>query len=71
MRPIEQAAHLYKMNTVEGYTEDTRAEMYRMSKSYVSAKIRAYKLMDQKLVPLAREEKLGPRHGVREGLRLC
>ena len=55
--PFEQAAHLYKMNTVKGYTEEVLAEMYRMSKSYISAKIRAYRLMDQTLVPTARQRK--------------
>jgi transcriptional regulator with XRE-family HTH domain len=42
--PFEQAAHLYMMSD-KGYTQEALAQRYRMSKSYVSAKHRAYALM--------------------------
>jgi len=45
--PFEQAAHLYKMN-VKGYSEAWLAEAYRQSKTTISHKIRAYKLMTEK-----------------------
>ena len=50
--PFEQAAHLYSM-TQKGYKEVDLAGMYRQSKSYINAKIRAYKLMAETFVPLA------------------
>jgi hypothetical protein len=50
--PFEQAAHLYGM-TQKGYKEVDLAGMYRQSKSYINAKIRAYKLMSEDFVPLA------------------
>jgi len=50
--PFEQAAHLYSM-TQKGYKEVDLAGMYRQSKSYINAKIRAYKLMSETFVPMA------------------
>ena len=54
---FEQAAHLYNMYTRKGYDYDTLTQMYRQSKGYISAKIRAYKLMADCFVPMARERK--------------
>lgn len=48
--PFEQAAHLYKMNK-RGFIEQRLAEFYRLSKSSVSSKLRAYKLMVEKYLP--------------------
>jgi len=48
--PFEQAAHLYKMNK-RGFSEQRLAEFYRLSKSTVSSKLRAYKLMVEKYLP--------------------
>lgn len=45
--PFEQAAHLYKMNT-KGFSEAWLAEAYRQSKTSISHKIRAYRLMTEK-----------------------
>ena len=45
--PFEQAAHLYKMN-MKGFSEAWLAEAYRQSKTSISAKIRAYRLMTEK-----------------------
>lgn len=53
--PFEQAAHLYSMRQ-RGYKEEDLAGMYRQSKSYINAKIRAYKLMAETFVPLAQSE---------------
>ncbi len=47
--PFEQAAHLYKMN-VKGYSEAWLAEAYRLSKTTISHKIRAYRLMTEKFL---------------------
>jgi len=55
--PFEQAAHLYDMNEV-GLSEKALSEQYRMSKSYVNSKIRAYRLMKQTFVPMAHEKKV-------------
>lgn len=55
--PFEQANHLYKMHVVKGIKQDTLAQMYRQSKGYISAKIRAYKLMDKVFVALAQDKK--------------
>jgi hypothetical protein len=55
--PFEQAAHLFDMNE-KGYSEKALAEQYRMSKSYISSKIRAYKLMKLTFVPMALEKKI-------------
>ncbi len=52
--PFEQAAHLYGM-TEKGYKEVDLAGMYRQSKSYINAKIRAYRLMKEMFVPLAQD----------------
>jgi hypothetical protein len=57
--PFEQAAHLYRMNNQKGYSEETLAQMYRQSKGYVSAKIRAYRLMSEVLVPMAQKHQKG------------
>jgi hypothetical protein len=54
--PFEQATHLYKMN-LKGHTQERLAEMFRMSKGYVGAKLRAYKLMAEHFVPMAHEQK--------------
>jgi len=53
--PFEQAAHLYAM-TQKGYKEVDLAGMYRQSKSYINAKIRAYRLMAETFVPLAQDD---------------
>jgi len=53
--PFEQAAHLYSMKQ-RGYKEEDLAGMYRQSKSYINAKIRAYKLMAESFVPLAQSD---------------
>jgi hypothetical protein len=53
--PFEQAAHLYSMKN-QGYNELDLAGMYRESKSYINAKVRAYKLMAEDFVPLAQDE---------------
>ncbi len=53
--PFEQAAHLYGM-TEKGYKEVDLAGMYRQSKSYINAKIRAYRLMKETFVPLAQDD---------------
>jgi hypothetical protein len=52
--PFEQAAHLYRMNE-KGYEQEILAQHFRKSKSYISAKLRAYKLMQEQFVPMARE----------------
>ena len=53
--PFEQAAHLYSMKE-KGYHEQDLAGMYRESKSYINAKIRAYRLMAETFVPLAQDD---------------
>lgn len=53
--PFEQAAHLYRMNENKGVSEGKLAEQYRISKSYVNNKIRAYRLMTEVFVPRAEE----------------
>jgi len=50
-RPFEQAAHLYRMWEKGGYSEARLAEFFRQSKTSISAKIRAYRLMAEKYVP--------------------
>jgi hypothetical protein len=55
--PFEQAAHLYRMNKQKGFSEQALAEMYRESKTYISAKIRAYRLMAETFVETAKERK--------------
>lgn len=47
---FEQAAHLYNMNE-RGFAEAELAETYRLSKSSVNKKIRAFKLMSEKYLP--------------------
>jgi hypothetical protein len=42
--PFEQAAHLFRMSE-KGFEQGQLAQAYRMSKSYVVAKLRAYRLM--------------------------
>ncbi len=49
--PFEQAAHLYEMRK-RGHPEEALSEMYRMSKSSVVQKIRAYTLMKDKYLPM-------------------
>jgi hypothetical protein len=53
--PFEQAAHLYGMSQ-KGYKELDLAGMYRQSKSYINAKIRAYRLMKETFVHLVQDE---------------
>ena len=55
--PFEQAAHLYRMNVQKGITTRELAEMFRESNSYISAKIRAYRLMNDSFVPMAQTRK--------------
>lgn len=55
--PFEQAAHLYRMHMQKAFSIETLAEMYRTSKSYVVAKIKAYRLMTEVYVPLAQSKK--------------
>lgn len=52
---FEQAAHLYRM-TDTGQKEEFLAQTYRQSKGYVSAKIRAYKLMKETYVAAVRKK---------------
>lgn len=54
---FEQGAHLYTMSQ-RGESETQLAGRYRLSKTYISAKLRAYALMRDKFVPLATEAKL-------------
>jgi hypothetical protein len=53
--PVEHAAHLYSLHN-RGYTDQELAGMYRESKSYINAKVRAYKLMAETFVPLAQDD---------------
>lgn len=50
---FEQAAHFYDMHVTKGFKLERLAEMYRMSKSTASAKIRAYRLMVENYMPQA------------------
>lgn len=42
--PFEQAAHLFRLSE-KGYDQGNLAQAFRMSKSYVNAKLKAYRLM--------------------------
>jgi hypothetical protein len=52
--PFEQAFHLYKMQK-KGYTHDQLLLRFRMSRSYLNAKVRAYKLLAETYVPMAQK----------------
>jgi hypothetical protein len=52
--PFEQAFHLYKMQN-KGYTHDQLLARFRMSRSYLNAKIRAFKLLAETYVPKAKK----------------
>jgi hypothetical protein len=52
--PFEQAAHLYDMSEVKGFAIELLTEMYRLSKSTVIARKRAYKLMVEEYLPLTK-----------------
>jgi len=54
--PFEQAHHLYKMHK-KGYTNDQLAQQFRMSKSYVNAKLRAYKMLAETYLAKAQKAK--------------
>jgi hypothetical protein len=54
--PFEQAFHLYKMHK-KGYTNDQLAQQFRMSKSYVNAKLRAYKMLAETYLTRAQKAK--------------
>jgi hypothetical protein len=52
--PFEEAFHLYKMQR-KGYTHDQLLARFRMSRSYLNAKVRAYKLLSETYVPMAQK----------------
>jgi hypothetical protein len=54
--PFEQAFHLYKMQK-KGYTHDQLLARFRMSRGYLNAKVRAYKLLVESYVPMAQKAK--------------